>query len=97
MGKISSNHFGKVIGCFLYFSFNDIESEEDSVLQKVFEPNVFMGQQPGSEGFVLGHNYSKVMEFSLPQTNIVIPEIIQKLSLGGALSLIEVLPVVPIG
>ena len=100
MGKVSSNHFGTSYWMlFLYFSFNDIESEEESVLRKVFKPVVCLGRQPGCEVLVLGPNLLFKSDGNLiasdKQDYIVIPGIIQKLGLGGALSLIEVLPVVP--
>ena len=58
-----------------------------------------MGRQPGSNIFVLGPNLLFKSDGTLiasdEQDYIVIPEIIQKLGLGGALALIEELPLVP--
>ena len=77
-----------------------MESDEESASrQKVFKPVVCMGRQPGSEVFVLGPNLlfrsNGAQIASEDQEYIVIPEIIQKLGFGGALSLVEVLPIVP--
>ena len=74
-----------------------MESDEESASrQKVFKPVVCMGRQPGSEVFVLGPNLLFRSHIaSEDQEYIVIPEIIQKLGFGGALSLVEVLPIVP--
>ena len=83
----------------MYFSFNDIEPEEESVLRKVFKPVVCMGRQPGSNVSVFGSNLLFKSDGTLiasdEQDYIVIPEIIQKLGLGGALAPIEEQPVVP--